>query len=116
MENHWGPTQLPENCLALLEKVEGLKLLLDCHNFRADKRDEGRRLCAPYAHAIHLKTFAFDADGNEISDEKCVEGLEVLLAAGYHGVWGVESMPGDGDEIKGAADTIALIKRVVQRA
>jgi len=113
VENHWGPTRLPENCLKLIENIEGLKLLLDCHNFREDKRDEGRRLCAPYAHAIHLKTFAFDAAGNETSDEKCEEALGILLAAGYHGVWGVESVPRDGDELKAAADTIALIKRVV---
>jgi sugar phosphate isomerase/epimerase len=113
VENHWGPTVLPENCLKLIEEIEGLHLLLDCHNFRADRRDEGRRMCAPYAKAIHLKTFEFDAEGNEISDEKAEEALQILKDAGYNGVWGVESVPKDGDEIKGARQTIALIRRVV---
>ena len=113
VENHWGPTVIPENCLKLLDDVPGLGLLLDCHNFLPEHRDDGRRMCASRARSIHLKTFEFDSAGNEISDEKCVEALEILKAAGYHGVWGVESMPKDGDEIKGAADTIALIRRVV---
>ena len=115
VENHWGPTVLPENCLRLLDDVPGLKLLLDCHNFLPERRDEGRRICAPHATSIHLKTFKFDSQGNEVSDEKAEEALHVLKNAGYAGVWGVESMPEDGDELQGAADTIALIRRVAGR-
>lgn len=114
VENHWGPTVLPENCLRLIEDIDGLGLLLDCHNFRTDRRDEGRRLCAPHARYIHLKTFAFDEAGNEVSDEKAEEALHILKDAGYDSVWGVESMPQDGDEIKGARQTIELIRRVAE--
>ena len=113
VENHWGPTRIPENCIKLLENIEGLRLLLDLHNFDEERRFEGRVICAPYAKSIHLKTFEFDADGNEISEERCVVGLQVLLDAGYNGVWGVESMPNDGDEIKGARQSIELIQRTV---
>ncbi|GAB4456651.1 MAG: hypothetical protein OHK0029_15000 [Armatimonadaceae bacterium] len=113
VENHWGPTVIPENCLRLIEDIEGLHLLLDCHNFLPERRDDGRRLCAPHARAIHLKTYAFDDAGNEISDEKAEEALHLLKDAGYNGVWGVESVPKDGDEIEGARQTIALIRRVV---
>jgi sugar phosphate isomerase/epimerase len=113
VENHWGPTVTPENCLKLLDDIDGLGLLLDCHNFLPERRDDGRRLCASRAKAIHLKTFLFDAAGNEISDEKAEEALHILKSADYSGVWGVESVPNDGDEIKAAKDTIALIRRVV---
>jgi sugar phosphate isomerase/epimerase len=113
-ENHWGPTRLPENCLKLIHEIDGLGLLLDMHNFRADLRDAGRRQCAPFARAIHLKTFAWDENGNEITeDEKAEEALHILKDAGYNGVWGVESVPKDGDEIEGARKTIALMRRVV---
>jgi sugar phosphate isomerase/epimerase len=113
VENHWGPTRIPANCLKLIQNIEGLGLLLDLHNFNRESRDEGRVLCAPYAKSIHLKSFEFDAEGNEISDEDCVAGLKILLDIGYNGVWGVESMPQDGDEIKGARQTIELIQRTV---
>ncbi len=112
VENHWGPTVVPENCLKLLDDIEGLGLLLDCHNFLPERRDDGRRLCASRARAIHLKTFEFDADGNEISDEKAEEALNILKNSGYNGIWGVESVPKDGDEIKGARETIALIRKI----
>jgi sugar phosphate isomerase/epimerase len=111
VENHWGPTVVPENCLKLMDSIDGLGLLLDFHNFLRERRDEGRKLCAPRAKAIHLKTFAFDATGNEISDEDCDAALSILKSIGYNGVWGVESMPEDGDEIEGARKTIALMRR-----
>ncbi len=115
VENHWGPTVVPENCLKLLAAIPGLGLLLDCHNFLPERRIDGRTLCAPFAKAVHIKTFAFDADGNETTEEERVDdAISLLLSAGYRGVWGVESVPTDGDELKAAADTIALIRRRVE--
>jgi len=112
VENHWGPTVLPENVLRLLNEIDGLGLLLDAHNFRADRRDDGRRMCAPHARALHIKTFEFDAEGNETSDEDVPAAVRYLLDAGYKGPWGVESVPRDGDEIGGARKTIALLRRL----
>lgn len=114
VENHWGPTVVPANVIKLLEGIDGLGLLLDMHNWKRELRDAGRQLCAPYATATHLKTFEFDADGNEISDEDVPAAIRILLDANYKGCWSIESVPRDGNEIEGAAKTIALLKHCVE--
>jgi sugar phosphate isomerase/epimerase len=113
VENHWGPTVVPENVIKLLEGIDGLGLLLDMHNWKRERRDEGRVLCAPYATAIHIKTFAFDANGNETTDEDVPTAIRILQEAGYTGAWGIESVPRDGDEMGAARKTIALLRRYV---
>ncbi|HXE51435.1 MAG TPA: TIM barrel protein [Tepidisphaeraceae bacterium] len=113
IENHWGPAIIPDNMIRLLGEVEGLGLLYDTRNWRADLRAEGRRRCAKYARATHIKTRRWDAQGNELEDD--VEGaVDQLLDAGYTGTWGIESVPADGDEIAGAEKTISLIHRLVR--
>jgi sugar phosphate isomerase/epimerase len=110
-ENHWGPTKFPDNCVRLVEEIEGLGMLYDTHNFVPDLRDEGRRRCAKYAHAVHIKTLRWDEDGNEtVSDIPRVIGY--LKDAGYQGCWGIESVPADGDEYGGVKKTIALLERL----
>ncbi len=112
VENHWGPTVLPDNVIKLLENVPGLGLLLDTHNWKTGFRDEGRARCARYAKGLHIKTLHWDDDGNEVG-ENVEEAIRLLLEAGYHGIWGIESVPDDGDEHAGARKTIALIRRLV---
>ena len=114
VENHWGPTVIPDNVIKLLEGIDGLGLLLDMHNWKPELRAEGRRVCAPYATATHIKTFDFDADGNEISEEDVPTAIRLLLEAGYKGCWGIESVPKNGEEIEAARKTIALLKRYVE--
>jgi sugar phosphate isomerase/epimerase len=113
VENHWGPTVIPDNVVRLLENIEGLGFLLDTHNWKPELRDEGRRRCAKYATATHVKTLDWDATGNETSGENAPEAIQLLLDAGYKGAWGIESVPRNGDEIAGARNTIALIRRYV---
>lgn len=115
VENHWGPTVLPDNVIRLLEGVPDLGLLLDTHNWKAGYRDEGRARCARYAKGLHIKTLHWDDAGNEVG-ENVEEAIKLLLEAGYHGVWGIESVPDDGDEYAGARKTIALIRRMVPEA
>lgn len=112
VENHWGPTQYPDNVIRLLEGIEGLGYLFDTHNWKPELRDEARRRCAKYATATHIKTLDWDADGNETRD-KPLEAIHLLLETGYKGIWGIESVPADGDEIGGAQKTIALLHREV---
>lgn len=113
IENHWGPSLVPDNVVKLCESVEGLGLLYDTDNWKPELRDEGRRKCAKFAAAVHVKTFAFDAAGNESSGARPEEAIRLLLDAGYKGVWGVESVPADGDEHAAARKTIDLIRRHV---
>lgn len=112
LENHWGPSLIPENVVKLVEAVDGLGLLFDTNNWAEGMRDRGWELCARYARATHVKTFAFDADGNEPSVD-LPRAIRLLVDSGYTGCWGVESCPTDGDEYEGARQTIALIKRTL---
>lgn len=112
LENHWGASQVPENLVRILNAVDGLGLLFDTHNWAADRREDGWRMCAPYARATHVKTFSFDEEGNEPSVDIPM-AMKILKEAGYRGTWGVESMPMDGDEYEGVRRTIELIKKVL---
>jgi sugar phosphate isomerase/epimerase len=112
-ENHWGPTKHPKNVIKLLESIDGLGYLFDTHNWAESERAEGRAKCAKYADALHIKTFEFDAVGNETTAD--LDGVfKLLKQTGYKGAWGIESVPKDGDEYAGVKKTIALIKRNVQ--
>jgi sugar phosphate isomerase/epimerase len=115
LENHWGPTKIPVNVERLCEAVNGLGFLYDTHNWKPELRAEGQRRCAKYARATHVKTFGFDGSGNAI-DVDAATPVRLLQQAGYHGTWGVESVPRDGDEIGGARKTIELIHRLVGAA
>ena len=112
IENHWGPSVVPGNLVRILEAVKGLGMLYDTRNFPADAREAGRRLCAPYARATHLKTRRWDANGNE-PDEDIAGVVRLLIESGYRGAWGIESVPEDGDEVGGARRTIELLRRAL---
>jgi sugar phosphate isomerase/epimerase len=112
IENHWGPSRVPENAVKILEAVDGLGLLFDTNNWAPGMQEKGWRMCARYARAIHVKTFSFDQDGNEPSVD-IAKAMRTLMDAGYDGPWGIESCPRDGDEYEGVRKTIALIRRVV---
>lgn len=110
-ENHWGPTKDPDNALRLLEAVPRLGLLFDSFNWIPERREEAWRRTAHLAKALHIKTFAFDADGNEPTAnlETCFAELN---KANYSGVWGIESVPDDGDEAGAVLKTRDLILRL----
>ena len=112
MENHWGPSVIPENVVLILESVKGLGLLFDSHNWAPGMQDRAWVMCAPYARSTHFKTFRFDEQGNEPSVD-IPRAIRLLVEAGYDGCWGVESCPEDGDEYGAARKTIALIKRTL---
>ncbi|UCC63892.1 MAG: sugar phosphate isomerase/epimerase [Anaerolineae bacterium] len=112
IENHWGPSPVPENAVKILEAVDGLGLLFDTINWAPGMQEKGWRMCARYARATHVKTFSFDQDGNEPSVD-VAKAMRTLMDAGYDGPWGIESCPHDGDEYEGVRKTIALIRRVV---
>jgi sugar phosphate isomerase/epimerase len=112
MENHWGPSPIPENVARIVEAVDGLGLLFDTHNWAPGMQERGWHMCARYARATHVKTFSFDEEGYEPSVD--IPGaMHILMDAGYDGCWGIESCPRNGDEYEGVRKTIALIRRVL---
>jgi sugar phosphate isomerase/epimerase len=112
IENHWGASRIPENVVRILEAVPGLGLLFDSGNWPAELRETGWTGCARYARATHLKTFAFDAEGNETTVD-IPRVIHLLQAEGYQGSWGIESVPRQGDEIEAAKKSITLVRRVL---
>jgi sugar phosphate isomerase/epimerase len=115
IENHWGPSLIPANLIRILKGAPGLGLLYDTRNFDANSKDEGRRRCAPFARATHVKTKRWDIANDEV-DEDIPGVVRVLKEAGYQGVWGIESVPEDGDEIRGARRTIELLRKLLPNA
>lgn len=113
-ENHFGPSKIPANVERLCTEIAGLGFLYDTHNWKPELRDEGRQRCAKFATATHIKTFEWDAHGNETSGENVEAAIQLLQDAGYRGTWGIESVPNDGNELTGAQNTIALIRRTVK--
>jgi sugar phosphate isomerase/epimerase len=112
IENHWGPSRIPENVVKIMEAVDGLGLLFDTSNWAPGMQEKGWQLCAKYATASHIKTFSFDDQGYEPSVD-IPKAMRILVDAGYDGCWGIESCPRDGDEYEGVKKTIALIRRVL---
>ena len=112
IENHWGASRIPENVVRILEAVPGLGLLFDTGNWPNELRETGWTRCSRYAHATHLKTFAFDADGNETTVD-IPRAMHILQEAGYQGSWGIESVPREGDEMEAARKSVALVRRVL---
>jgi len=112
IENHWGASQVPDNLVRLFGAVKGLKLLFDTNNWAEGMQQEGWQKCAKYAASVHIKSFKFDANGDDPTVD-LAKAIHLLLDTGYSGCWGVESSPTDDDEYNAAAKTIALIRRVV---
>jgi sugar phosphate isomerase/epimerase len=112
IENHWGASRIPENVVRILEAVPGLGLLFDTGNWPNELRETGWTRCSRYARATHLKTFAFDADGNETTVD-IPRAMHILQEAGYQGSWGIESVPREGDEMEAARKSVALVRRVL---
>ena len=110
IENHWGPTQDPNTMYKLLDAVDGLGLLFDSFNWPAGTHEQAWPQYAPYASLTHIKTFAFDEDGNEATWD-IPKVIRILREAGYDGCWGIEGESPDWDEIEIVTRTLALIKR-----
>lgn len=112
IENHWGASRIPENVVRIMEAVPELGLLFDTGNWPEGMRETGWALCARYARATHIKTFAFDSEGNETTMD-IPRAMRYLQEAGYQGSWGIESCPRQGDEIEAAKKSVALVRRVL---
>ena len=113
IENHWGPYQHPDNLYKLFDAVPGLGLLFDSYNWPAGTHQQAWVQYAKYATATHFKTFRFDEHGHD-PDQDIPKVIGLLKAAGYHGCWGIESCPTDGDEIGAAVKTLAWLKEILE--
>jgi sugar phosphate isomerase/epimerase len=88
-ENHWGASRVPENIRKVYEAVDNpaFGILLHFENWDVDK-ENGDRLCAPYAFHTHLAAWVIP---------RCEEKLNILLNAGYKGHLGIEHHSGKNE-------------------
>jgi sugar phosphate isomerase/epimerase len=114
VENHWGPTHYPDNVVKLMNTIDGLGYLFDSNNWADGYQERGWELCIPYTDAVHIKTFEFDANGNDPTVD-IPRVVRMLQDAGYDDVWGIESVPLDGDEYGAITKTAALIERSLKK-
>jgi sugar phosphate isomerase/epimerase len=114
MENHWGSSNIPENVVKIMEAVPGLGLLFDTNNWAKGTQERGWDLCAKYAKVTHIKTFQFDAQGNDPSVDLS-KAMKILVGTGYRGCFTVESCPKDGDEYGAVGKTFDLIRRELSK-
>lgn len=113
MENHWGANNVPDNIVRIFEAVKGIGLLFDTNNWAEGMQDRGWEMCARYARSVHVKTFEFDEQGNDPTVD-LPKAIKLLVDAGYDGVWGIESVPRDGDEYGAVQKTRSLIERILK--
>ncbi|MSP13453.1 MAG: sugar phosphate isomerase/epimerase [Chloroflexi bacterium] len=116
IENHGGISADPENIIAIIEGTKSpfLKTLPDFGNWPDPaKRYENLAKVAPYAHAVHAKTYEFSAEGEEISFniERCIQ---IFLESGYANPFGIE-YEGKGDDHEGVVRSIALLGKVLMQ-
>jgi sugar phosphate isomerase/epimerase len=112
IENHWGPSNNPDNLVKILKAVPALGLLFDTNNWAKGRQEEGWTKCAAFARATHVKTFFFDPQGLEPSVD-IPKVMRMLIGAGFDGCWGIESCPKELDEYEGVRKTIALMRKVL---
>lgn len=112
VENHWGTTKYPENVVRLMEALPDLGLLFDTWNWAEGTHEKAWEMCAKYARLTHVKTYAFDVQGNEVTYDVS-KAIRILRDGGYQGTWGIESVPNDGNEEAAVDATLVLIKRVL---
>lgn len=110
VENHWGSSTRPENIERFVTAIPKLGLLFDTRNWKAGTHALAIDRCARFTRATHLKTSEWDAAGNLV-DAHLSQTLQALRKAGYRGVWGIESVPKDGDEIGAASKMVEWLRR-----
>jgi len=112
IENHGGVTNDPAAIKKMIDAVgsDYLGTCPDLGNFPEEGRYEALEKIAPYMKMAHIKTYDFDADGNEttLDIERC---LDIFKKVGFDGTLSAE-FEGEGDEYEGVAKTVALIKRL----
>lgn len=112
VENHWGPSVIPENIIKLLHDVPGLGLLFDTNNWKQGLQREAWDSCARFARVVHVKAFNFRSDGEEADVDLPYAIRKVKEQATGEVSWCVESVPPKPeDEIPAIEKTLALIRK-----
>ncbi|MBT5073899.1 MAG: sugar phosphate isomerase/epimerase, partial [Kordiimonadaceae bacterium] len=119
VENHGGQSSNGKWLASVMDTANHPRVgtLPDFGNFAISDTEEydkylGVEELMPYAKAVSVKSFNFDADGNE-PDIDFDRLLKIVADAGYSGYLGIEYEGDVLSEFDGIHATIALMKRVI---
>ena len=119
VENHGGLSSNGKWLASVMETANHPRVgtLPDFGNFAISDTEEydkylGVEELMPFAKAVSVKSFNFDADGNE-PDIDFDRLLKIVADAGYSGYLGIEYEGDSLSEYDGIHATIALMKRVI---
>ena len=123
IENHGGVSADPANIETILERVgtEWFATCPDVNNFVGDTWEEGTRVMAPRAFAVHVKTWGYDPDGWQTSQARdgstsrynLKRQLEILRDAGYQGPLNYEYNHAEADERVGISRGIDYTRELL---
>jgi sugar phosphate isomerase/epimerase len=123
IENHGGVSADPANIETILEKVdtEWFATCPDVNNFVGDTWEEGTRIMAPRAFAVHVKTSGYDPEGWQTKQARdgstarfnLKRQLQILKEAGYQGPLNYEYNLAEHDERVGIAKGIAYTRELL---
>jgi len=114
VENHWGMSQDPEFLFRLLEAVPEVGLLLDSWNWPGERETRWKEF-AGVASAVHVKSRHLN-EKNEETTYDLKRFIQLLTAADYAGIWGIESFPDSAEEEEAAVvKTRWFIDRLLER-
>ena len=110
IENHWGISQDPCYVNRVLDEVDNIGYLFDSWNWQNDERLAAWDQCLERAETCHIKTFQLGDDGID-AKYPVHDAIQRLAKQDPDRVWGIESVPEDGDEVAGARRCMDLIRR-----
>jgi sugar phosphate isomerase/epimerase len=117
IENHWGLSSDPNHIIRIIREVNHprLKTCPDLGNFDEAVRYDGLSMLRPYAGTVHIKSYRFDAQGNELGFD-FARAIEPFLD--FTGVFCIEfegdEADSDTDEVVGVTQSIRLLERYVR--
>ena len=119
VENHGGISSNGKWLASVMETANHPRVgtLPDFGNFAISETEEydkylGVEELIPFAKAVSVKSFNFDANGNE-PDINFDRLLKIVADGGYSGYLGIEYEGDNLSEYEGIHATIALLKRVI---
>jgi sugar phosphate isomerase/epimerase len=123
IENHGGFSADPANIAAILERLDTpwFGTCPDVANFPGSTWEEGMRVMAPRAVAVHIKNTGYDPSGwqpftgrdGRPQDFDLRQSLAIVKAAGFQGPLNFEYNLAEEDERVGIAKGIAYLREVL---
>jgi sugar phosphate isomerase/epimerase len=123
IENHGGVSADPANIETILKRLDTpwFATCPDVNNFVGDTWDEGMRLMAPRAFALHIKNWSYDPDGWQTKKNRdgstarynLKDCLRIMKEAGFQGPYNFENNLAEEDEVEGIRKGIAYTRQLM---